>query len=285
MTKINTKVLMSGAEYFSDDDAINAHMDSSISVNVDTAVAEHRAIEQTFRDAGIEVIKVPTPEGMQDAVYTANWALIRGNKAVMSNLPNTRQPEEAYAEEQLSKLGYEIVKLPEEYIFSGQGDAVPCGNHLFTGSTYRTDTHIHPLLARELGFEVIGLQTIPYTDNDGNPLTNPVTGLPDSFFYDIDLAVAIIDDHTIAWCPEAFVPESQERIHALEDIDKIEVSLEEAMHGFACNLVSTGEHVIMSDRAPQLKAALEARGLTVHTPHVTELAKGGGFIRCTSLTL
>jgi len=43
--------------------------------------------------------------------------------------------------------------------------------------------------------------------------------------------------------------------------------------------------VIMSAPAPLLKTALESRGLTVLTPEVAELAKGGGYIRCTTLTL
>jgi N-dimethylarginine dimethylaminohydrolase len=80
------------------------------------------------------------------------------------------------------------------------------------------------------------------------------------------------------------MPESQEIIRAL-DINKIEVSLQEATGGFACNLVSTGDVVIMSSDAPRLKAAIEAEGLRVVTPIIRELAKGGGYIRCTSLTL
>ena len=35
----------------------------------------------------------------------------------------------------------------------------------------------------------------------------------------------------------------------------------------------------------KLKAKLEKRGMTVLTPEVNELIKGGGFIRCVSLTL
>ncbi len=68
-------------------------------------------------------------------------------------------------------------------------------------------------------------------------------------------------------------------------VEKIEVDLHEATKGFACNLVSTGETVIMSDKAPKFKAELEKRGFTVLTPGITELAKGGGYIRCTTLTI
>jgi N-dimethylarginine dimethylaminohydrolase len=115
-------------------------------------------------------------------------------------------------------------------------------------------------------------------------MINSVTGWPDSFFYDIDLAIAILRDDLIAWCPGAFLPESQDKIRGLQ-VEKIEVSLEEAKKGFCCNLISTGETVIMSNHAPNLQRAIEEHGLKTVTPSITELCKGGGFIRCTSLTL
>jgi N-dimethylarginine dimethylaminohydrolase len=285
MQKINTKVLMSGAEYFDDHDAINAHMDDRVPVHLHKAIAEHTAIADCFKQAGIEVLKVDAPAGCQDGVYTANWGLVNGGVAVMSNLPNKRQGEEAYAEDTLKSLGLRTVRLPREVNFSGQGDALPCGKYLFVGTGYRTSLAAHQLLEKELGLKVIGLQTIPQLDANQNPIINQVTGWPDSFFYDLDLALAVISPSLIAWCPEAFMPESQARIRALDDLEKIEVSLDEAMNGFACNLVSTSESVIMSSHAPELKSALENRGLKIFAPEVTELLKGGGFIRCTSLTI
>jgi N-dimethylarginine dimethylaminohydrolase len=41
----------------------------------------------------------------------------------------------------------------------------------------------------------------------------------------------------------------------------------------------------MSAHAPELQAAIESRGLRTITPQITELLKGGGYIRCTTLTL
>ena len=128
-------------------------------------------------------------------------------------------------------------------------------------------------------------------DEAGQTVINPASGWPDSFFYDIDLALSILrfpsvnQKGIIAWCPDAFTPESQERMREIEFVDKIEVTLEEAIEGFACNLVSTGEAIVMSDKAPKLKAELESRGFKIITPAITELLKGGGYIRCTTLTL
>lgn len=276
---------MSGTDYFDDGYAINAHMDDKIPVDRAKAAQEHADIADCLQKAGVNVKILPAPASCQDGVYTANWALINGKTAVMANLPNIREAEQPYAEQVLNNLGYDTVKLPKDVHFSGQGDALPCGDYLFVGTNYRTSPEAHYLLEKHLGLRVVGLQTIPQISADGNLVINSVTGWPDSFFYDLDLALAVISPTCIAWCPEAFVPESQEKILAITDLEKIEVSLEEAMNGFACNLVSTGESVVMSDYAPQLKQALQNRGLTIYTPKVTELLKGGGFIRCTTLTL
>jgi len=277
---------MSGADYFSDQFAINAYMDSHVPVSVEKAMAEHEQIRKSLKEAGIEIVKVDPPAGCQDGVYTANWALCKGDIAVMARLPNKRKGEEPYAEQCLKNIGKKIVKVPGELRFSGQGDALPCGNYLFAGSVYRTDPEVHAFLADTLGFEVVSLQTKPLRSffGRGKHIINATTGWPDSYYYDIDLALSVITDNLIAWCPEAFMGESAAKIRSLP-VEKIEVSLKEAKKAFACNLVSTGETVVMSAFAPKLKAELEKRGLKVITPVVQELGKGGGYIRCTTLTL
>ncbi len=288
--KINRTVLMSDALNFSAEQAINPYyFDSHADANA--AEAEHASIRAALESAGVEVIQVASPKESQDGVYTANWALVRGNKAVLARLPNVRKAEEAYARTVLESLGKEVIEVPGELHFSGQGDALACGNYLFCGNGYRSDEAAQAFAAEILGYDRIQLKTIPQLDEAGVPVINPISGWADSFFYDIDLALSIIrhpegdTPGLIAYCPEAFTPESREKLATLDNIEAIEVSFEEAEHAFACNLVSTGETVIMGDQAPNLKAALEAHGLTVITPRIYELSKGGGYIRCTTLTL
>lgn len=291
MPQINRTVLMSGTEYFDDGQAINPFMVQDEPINLERAQQEHRQIRSALEAAGVSVTQVAPPAECQDGVYTANWALIRGDTAVMASLPNARKGEEQYAEQVLSKLGKRIVRVPGELKFSGQGDALPCGNYLFCGSNYRSDVDAQKFAADTLGYERIQLQAVPLLDDNGAPALNTASGWPDSFFYDIDLAISILKSPAgdqkglIAWCPEALTPESQAVMRAVTAIDKIEVTLSEAKEAFACNLVSTGETVIMSARAPQLKADIEAHGMRTITPEITELAKGGGYIRCTTLTL
>lgn len=290
MTLINTHVLMSDARHFSNEQAINPYYDQEL-IDVDGAEREHEAIRGLLEQAGVVVTQVPSPTDSQDGVYTANWALVRGDTAILARLPDARKNEEDYAEKVLTDLGITVLRVPDDLHFSGQGDALACGNLLFCGNGYRSDLEAQKFAATTLGFERIQLQTIPQLDAQGVPVINHVSGWADSFFYDIDLALSIIKGPTetekglIAYCPQAFTQESQAILRNLSTVDKIEVSLSDAKEAFACNLVSTGETVVMSAHAPVFSQALRDHGLTVLSPEIKELVKGGGYIRCTTLTL
>lgn len=287
---LNSRVLMSSAQYFANDQQINPYYHDE-SVDSTQAQAEHDEIRRCLEQAGVQVEQVAAPPDSQDGVYTANWALVRGSRAVLARLPDARKSEEAWARRELNALGLEVVDVPEDWHFSGQGDALACGDYLFCGQGYRSDVRAQEFAANLLGYTRIQLQTVPQRDANGDPVVNKVSGWPDSFYYDIDLALSIIRPASadqkalIAYCPEAFTSESRAILSELPDIELIEISEHEATQAFACNLVSTGETVVMSDKAPLLRAELESRGLTVLTPHITELIKGGGYIRCTTLTL
>ena len=278
---INQTILMSGADYFWVEE-LNPYSKKDQQPDTDLAIKEHASIKAALEQAGIKVIQVMPPAKCQDGIYTANWGLCWKNKVMLSSLPNKRQAEEAYAKSVLVSMDYETIT--PSYHFSGQGDALTCGDYLFVGSQYRTDLRMHTILEKEFACQVISLETIPALDSRNQPIVNSVTGWPDSYFYDLDLALAVLSPELIAWCPEAFNEVSRQKIQALP-LKKITVSLAEARDGFACNLVSTGEVVIMSDNAPQLKRAIESHGLKTVTPAIKELSKGGGYIRCCSLTL
>lgn len=294
----NRTVLMSGVDYFDDGQAINPFMDDKVAVDRTAAKEEHLHIKVALKKAGVKVVQVPAPQDCQDGVYTANWALVRGHKAVMARLPNARKAEEAYAAQVLKDLGKEIIYIPDNLRFSGQGDALPCGDLLFCGNGYRSDVAAQQFAAETLGYRRIQLQTIPlrsffghYNERFGWSARNHASGWPDSFYYDIDLALSILKWPTktskalIAWCPAAFTSHSREVLRNFDEVDKIEVSEHEARTAFACNLVSTGKHVLMNEMATELAAAVKAHGLKPVLLSNPELGKGGGSIRCTTLTL
>ena len=281
---INSRLLVSGTEYFSNYFAINPYYKNEI-IDTDKAKKEHDEIITYFERAGIQIIKIPAPRNCQDGVYTANWALVKDGVAVMARLPEARHAEEPYAKRELENLGIKCVEVPDGYLFSGQGDSLRAGDYLFAGSGYRSDPEAQVFAAKTLGLNLIQLHAKPELNPDGSEHINPITNRPDSFFYDIDLAISVIDEKTIAYCPDALDDASNAKLENLTGFDKIIVDFDECIKGFACNLVSTGKIVVMSNQAPKLKSELEARGLVCLTPDVTELKKGGGYIRCISLWL
>lgn len=293
MLVINKKLLVSGADYFTSDQAINALMNDP-KVDHLRAIEEHRSIVEAFKEAHIEVIKVRPPKDCQDGIYTANWALVKDGKAIMSRLPNTRKPEEKYALEILKKLGLKTFVLPDNIrAFSGQGDALICDDYVFTQSPYRTSKEAHKYISEVLHVKsVISLHTKPLRWFKFGPAkNNKITKWPDSPTYDIDLAIAILRPKTenkkalIAYCPDVFDRKSNRILESLNDFDKIIVSKEEAMNHFALNLVSTGETVIINSGTKQFNENLMKHGFKVIELDLPELKKGGGSIRCSSLDL
>ncbi|MFI6726000.1 arginine deiminase-related protein [Streptomyces sp. R-74717] len=260
---MNSELLVSDASHFRVDYEINPYMDTTIQPDTEATLAEHQAIVAAHLAAGRKVEYLPSAPQCPDMVFTANAAVVRGDRAVLGCPPPQRKAEIPYFQEWLADRGFEVIEAP--YAFSGQGDALACGDLLLTGYGQRTDERMLGVLARELNYEVVPLRTV-------SPR-----------WYDLDLAVGVIAPDTLAYCPQALDTLSLRTLRGL-GVELIEVSAEEAAR-FALNLVSDGTTVTMAQGAPRLAATLRDRGLKVVELHTTQLAKGGGGIRCTALTL
>jgi N-dimethylarginine dimethylaminohydrolase len=255
---------MSDTAHFRVNYEINPYMQTEVQPDPAAAVIEHEAIVAAHLAAGRKVAYLPSAPECPDMVFTANAAVVRGDRAVLSNPPLERKAEVPYFQEWLIERGYEVIEAP--YAFSGQGDALASGDLLLAGYGQRTDRRMHAVLARELGYEVVPLRTV-------SPR-----------WFDLDLAVAVIgDQHTLAYCPQALDAPSRRRLRGL-GLDLIEVSVDEAAR-FALNLIGDGTTVTMTRGVPRLADALRERGLRVVELDTIELAKGGGGVRCTALTL
>jgi N-dimethylarginine dimethylaminohydrolase len=249
---------------------INPYMQVAVQPDPGAAAAEHAAILDAHAAAGRRVHRIPSVPHCPDMVFTANAAVVRGNRAVLGNPPPQRKAELPYFAEWLVQQGLDVLETP--YAFSGQGDALACGDLLLAGYGQRTDRRVHAVLAEYLDYSrdcVIPLRTVG----------------PD--WYDLDLAVAVVDLRTLAYFPSAFDRASRARLKRLtvdHGVHLIEVCAEEATR-FALNLVSDGATVTMPSGAPRLSGELHARGLEVLELDSTELRKAGGAVRCTALTL
>lgn len=294
--QFNSHVLMSGAEYMSNDLPINPYMDSSEPFSVPKAMKQLFGIKRALQHVGITVSSVKPPKHCQDGVFVANEALlgIDEESVLMARLPTGREKETPYYKSIFEKLGKHVISLPDDsWYFSGQGDALRYGTYLLAGQGFRTlpGPDVHRYIADTLGYTVLSLQTVGLYKEDGRKDINVVTGLPNSEFYDIDYALAPItwptetENGVLAVCKEAFDEESLIKINELPRTDIIWVPYEEATGVSACNLVSTGHAVVMNAGAAVLEAALRQRGLYVIPTHNDELKKNGGSVRCTTNTI
>lgn len=291
----NQQVLMSGAEFMSNQLAINPYMDSSEPIDLAKAVEQHANIRKALESIGIEVVKRDAPADCQDGIFTANVGLlgIDDETVLIAQLPKGREQETPYYEQIFRDLNKKILHLPNpDWFFSGQGDALRYGNTLLCGQRYRTTPapEIHAFIADNLGYTVLSLQTVPLLNADGSANMNEVTGLPNSEFYDIDYALSPIrwpsesERGLLAVCREAFDDDSLVKIMSIPNTDIIWVPYEEATGVSACNLVSTGQSLVMNAGAPITEAALRANGMHVVTTINDELKKNGGSVRCTTVT-
>lgn len=261
-------LLVSDTRHFRVEDEINPYMDRARQPDPAAARAEHDALVAAHTAAGRTVERVASAPGEPDMVFTANAAVVRGDRAVLGRPPRARAGEIAHVRSWLAGRGIACEDAP--CAFSGQGDALALRDDLLlAASGRRTDPRMLDVLAERLGHEVVALRT-----------TSPK-------FYDLDLAVGVPDpDGLLAWCPEALDEASRCRVRGLRrrGFELVEVDLAEA-RAFALNLVGDGRHVTMTRGAPRLAAALRAHGLAVTELPTEQLARSGGGVRCTALTL
>ncbi len=274
---------------------LNKYSDANDQPDRDRAWLEHESFKMALEDAGITVKQVPSREGCQDAIYAANGGLCDDDLVITSNLPGPRRAEQDYWLDMFRSdllLGEDkktrVIQPPEEYRFSGQGDALICDDVLFVGSGYRNSPEMTPFLRSVFHdkYDVVGVHTVPMRDENGDIVRNQLSGWEDSEFYDIDLAIGVVAARKIIWCPEAFDQESREKIEDL-DFEKIEISRDEATDTFVCNGVGNGvDKYIVGKPAPDhVVKRLKKWGVEVVSLTIPELQKGGGSTRCMANTI
>lgn len=82
---MNSELLVSDAAHFRVDYEINPYMHTEVQPDPSAAMAEHEAIVAAHRTAGRRVEYLPSVPECPDMVFTANAAVVRGNRAVLGN--------------------------------------------------------------------------------------------------------------------------------------------------------------------------------------------------------
>lgn len=259
------RYLMTPPRHFAVEYAINPWMHPGVTVDVDLALQQWRQLADTYRRLGHRVDQLDPVAGLPDMVYAANGGLVTPTATVAARFAYPQRAAESVAYARwLTEHGLGPVYEPLE-VNEGEGDFLVVGELILAGTGFRTSPAAHAEVARLTGMEVVSLDLV------------------DPRYYHLDTALAVLDDHTVAYYPEAFSPVGQATLATLFP-DAIIASAEDAAV-LGLNAVSDGRHVVLAAAATGLAAQLVAGGFEVVPVDLSELLKGGGGVKCCTLEL
>ena len=253
---------MTPPTFFAVEYAINPWMDTSVPVDVHTAMNQWESLRQTYKELGHTVEVLEPVAGLPDMVYAANGGLIVNGRGVVARFafPQRAAESQSYAE-WMDRHGYRPTAT--RHVNEGQGDLLVAGSIMLAGHGFRTDRRAHDEIAVAVGMPVISLELV------------------DPRFYHLDTALAVLDDTTIAFYPPAFSDDSRARLLTLFP-DAIEVASSDA-YVLGLNAVSDGRHVVHPAAATGFAGQLRDAGFEPIGVDLSELLKGGGSVKCCTL--
>lgn len=260
------RVLMCPPSFYGIEYEINPWMNKERGADHGLAIAQWNALREKLESLGCLVeLLAPRPK-LPDLVFTANAGLVAGARFIRSNFRHReRQGEQRVFDAWFAERNFEVVHLPSDLLFEGEGDALFCGDLLFCGYHFRSDIQSHRRLGELLGCLVLSLELI------------------DERFYHLDTCLCPLPHGGALWFPGAFDRYAQrvvrDRIKLLAD-----VPAEEAAR-FACNAIPLGRDILLPDGCPWTMKQLTALGLTCHPLPMTEFIKAGGACKCLLLFL
>jgi N-dimethylarginine dimethylaminohydrolase len=253
---------MTPPTYFAVEYAINPWMDVGAPVDVRVAQTQWEGLYQTYLELGHHVDLVDPVPGLPDMVYAANGGFIAHGIAIVARFRFDERAGEsrAYAD-WMSSVGYRPVTT--RHVNEGQGDLLMVGEMVLAGYGFRTDRRAHAEISAALRMPVVSLELV------------------DPRFYHLDTALAVLDDHTIAFYPPAFSQAARDQLHALFP-DAIVVGSADA-YVLGLNVVSDGLHVVLPSAATGFVTQLREAGFEPVGVDLSELLKGGGSVKCCTL--
>ncbi len=235
----------------------------------DRAFTQWRALFQALREVA-DVRVLQARPGSPDMVFVAHAALVHhGVAAIASFAHRERQAEEQHLRAWFQEAGFLVWETPRQTSFEGEGDALfdTSGNHLWAAHGVRTCQHCHRHVAAAWHTPVTSLHLV------------------DPRFFHLDICFAPLAGGYLLYYPAAFDTASQEKIEAAyARSHRIAVTESEATH-FACSVINTGSHIIMTTGLPQLRSRLHSLGFTTSEVDLSEFHRGGGSAKSLALRL
>lgn len=263
---MSARILMCPPDFYGIEYEINPWMQRSRQADRGEAVAQWRNLRATLEAAGATIETMSPVPNLPDLVFTANAAMIYGDRAILARFRHKeRQGETPFDETWLAAHGFRVQHPPTGVYFEGAGDALFCGDTLFAGYRIRSDARGHQQIGGLLGCRVIPLELV------------------DPYYYHLDTCFCPLSPDTAIYFPPAF-DEYGQRALAAHVPTLIPVAAVEAQR-FACNAVVVGRTVVTNTGCPKLHEELICRGFTPRETPLDEFVKAGGSAKCLTLRL
>ena len=259
-------ILMCPPDYYGVEYEINPWMNVERKVNHTVAVRQWNDLHRILAELDVRISLLDPVKGLPDLVFTANAAMIYQHQAILARFRHAqRQGEETHNEAWLSRHEFDVRTLPDEMNFEGAGDALFCGDTLFSGYRIRSDARSHQQVGEMVGCRVIPLELV------------------DTYFYHLDTCFCPLAPDAAIYYPAAFDDYGR---RVLSDLvpNLIEVEEEDA-RAFGCNAVVVGDAVVTNTGCEWLVEQLRAEGFTTVATPLSEFVKAGGSAKCLTLRL
>src|ERR671924_2394979 len=182
------KLLMCSPTYYGIEYEINPWMSRSRRSDAGLAREQWKGLGRLLEErCGVDTRLGEAQPGLPDMVFTANAGLVWQQKFIVSNFRyEVRRPEAAHYAEWFRQQGFEIVHLPREKYFEGEGDLLRCGGTWFAGYHIRSDIIAHQQVAEIIEQEILALE------------------LTSDWFYHLDTCFCPLSDTEALFYPPAF---------------------------------------------------------------------------------
>ena len=225
-------------------------------IDLDRARTQHRQYEECLAGLGCEITRLAAEPRLPDSVFVEDTAVVLDELAVIARpgARSRRAETQAVAEILAGYRRISHIQLPGTL---DGGDVLVAGKMVFVGISRRTN---------QGGFaQMRSLLT---------PFGYKVEGVPVVGALHLKSAVGLVAEDTLLINPKwAYAGQ-------FEDMRLIEVAADEPN---GANALLVGKVVVYPAHHPATRERLEARGISVRTVDMSELARAEGGVTCCSL--
>ena len=259
--RVIKRVLLCKPLYFSSlDYSINPWMQPG-TIDNDKAMKQWQSLVDVYKSLNITVQIIDQERGVPDMVFATDQAISVGDKTLISRFwKKERREETKHYVKWFRNNKYQLIYLPDNVYFEGNGNAYRWNDILFIGIGYRANKKTCEALNKIFACKVIPLETI------------------DPLFYHLDVGFFPLNDDTAFFYPKAFSAKSikilKEKIPNLIPLSKKEA------FGFCANSIVTGNNVIHQKGNPTFAKKLNDLGYKTIEVDLSEFKKSGGGAHC-----